>query len=461
MNNITSVKLMKFSLPILVLVPIIVFFPTFSNDFQRGWDDNWMLLESPFVLSHQWDYILSNFMDFCDVHYSPVNTLFYILIYELFGFNPVAFHTFFLVLHIVNVVLVYYIVQNIIQTAKPQFSIVRLQRYGFFVALIFAIHPLQVESIAWISASKVVIYTFFMLTAMWCYMQYIKGGKLGWLFAIAILYLLCYGAKEQGIILPLNLVLLDYLYGRKYFHHPVNPVNGFKAKLKVMLTALKKRLLLEKIPFFLMGLGFWYFSSLYEVGNFVIPNYCHPLYQRLFFSMHCIIEYIFRTIAPVKLFFYYFFPMKVGENLPLFYWSYLILILIIAWFIWFNYRKKLVLFGFLFFLVNILLVLHLMPMPRNFITADRYMYLSIIGLALIGAWYIDEFFSKYARYQKIFTALGICYILALGAQSYKRTQEWKNSSTMKQNIRELVEKRKAKKQAVPYNPLKHLSTKPD
>lgn len=460
MNTAAFIKLSKFFPYLLVLLPIIVFLPTFSNDFQRGWDDNWMVLESPFVQSHHWDYILYNFKDFCDVRYSPVNTLFYILPYELFGFNPVAFHSFFLAIHILNVVLVYYIIQNIIKTANPEFSITRMQRYAFFVALIFAIHPLQVESVAWISASKVVIYTFFMLTAMWCYMQYIQGGRLGWLLAIAILYIFCYGAKEQGVILPLNLVLLDYLYGRKYFDAHT-PIKGWRSRLKLLFSAFKKRVLLEKIPFFLMALGFWYFSSLYYVGSFVIPNnYCHPLYQRLFFSMHSIVEYIFRTIAPVKLFFYYFFPMKVGEKLPLFYWSYLVLTIIIGAFVWANHKKKLVFFGFLFFIINILLVLHIMPMPRNFITADRYMYISIIGLALIGAWFIELAFAKYVKYQKPFMVLGLCYILALGVQSFKRTQEWKNSTTMKKNIVELVEKRKAQKQAIPYNPLKQISTKP-
>ena len=81
------------------------------------------------------------------------------------------------------------------------------------------------------------------------------------------------------------------------------------------------------------------------------------------------------------------------------------------------------------------------------------MYASIIGLALIGAWFLDAVLIKYVRYKKPLLALVAIYVAALGVQSYWRTQEWKDSKTMKKNIIELIEKRKTQKQPVFNNPL--------
>ena len=83
-----------------------------------------------------------------------MNTLAYVVIHKLFGFNAMAFHAIFLVFHIFNALLVFYILKDIIKTVKPEFKSNRILFYAAFVALIFAIHPLQVESVAWISASK-------------------------------------------------------------------------------------------------------------------------------------------------------------------------------------------------------------------------------------------------------------------------------------------------------------------
>ena len=427
---------------ILILITSIVFIPTFSNDFQRAWDDQWQLLENPFVLEHSFENILYHFTDFYHGQYSPINTLVYIAIYKLFGLNATAFHFVFLLVHILNVLLVFNLISTIVKLIKPTYSSKHVKYYALFVGLIFAIHPLQVESVAWISASKVVLYTFFFLTAIWSYLKYIQSNKISWLFAVAVLYILSFGSKEQAIILPLNLVLLDVFLGR------------FKT-IHWNWLLFKNKIILEKIPFFGLAVCFWYFSSLFNLGNLTVDN-SYPLYQRLLMGMHSMVEYVFRTIAPVKLYYYYYFPIKVGEELPLYYWGYVLLTIIIVAFIWLNYKRnnKLVVFGFLFFIVNILLVLHIIPTPRKMITADRYMYVSIIGLALLGGWLINYIYIKYPKYKKIGLSVLTLYFFSLGIQSYFRTQEWKDSATMKKNVTELIEKRKAQNKPLINNPLK-------
>ena len=84
-----------------------------------------------------------------------------------------------------------------------------------------------------------------MLMALWCYIKYIHSKKIIWLFAVALLYALSFGSKEQAIIFPLNLLILDYIYKR------------FKG-LKLNYALLKAKVLYEKLPFFTMAFGFWY-----------------------------------------------------------------------------------------------------------------------------------------------------------------------------------------------------------
>ena len=431
----------KYTPLLLVLITVVVFSPTLFNDFQRGWDDGWILLDNPYVVETSFGSIQYHFTHFFVGQYSPINTLVYSFIYKLFGFNPMAYHIMCLIVHIINVCLVYVTIKRMVALLKPDFKSNRVHFYTFLVALIFAIHPLQVESVAWISASKILLYSFFTLLAIWCYTKYIESSKLIWYFAVFLCYALGFGSKEQAIILPLVLLIFDYAHGRLHINRPDPKI-------------IYKRVFLEKIPLFFAALAFWYFSSINNTGVISIEN-TYPLYQRTWFGMHSVSEYIFRFLAPVKLYYYYFFPMEIGDKLPLYFWGYAILMLIIGGFIWGHYKKrnKLVIFGFLFFVVNIILVLHILPMPRKTITADRYMYLSIIGLSIILVWYIDYLYFNYRAFTKYMVVVVITYSIGLGTHTFFRTQEWKDSEHIKHNIKELIDRRKQFEKPIINNPL--------
>lgn len=425
---------------ILVLVTLAVFFPTFFNDFQRGWDDQWQVLDYTFVTNHSFDDLIYHFTHYHLNQYFPVNTLLYIGVYELFGFNPAAFHGASLIIHIVNVLLVFAIVRTTIAWVKPTWSAQRIQLFSFLTALIFAIHPLQVESVAWISASKVVLYTLFFLLGIWLYLRYLKTMNVWWLTGVAFCYLLAYGSKEQAIIFPLNLLAFDYI------------CNRYK-NISLSVASLRSRVIIEKIPFFIIAILLYAFSASNNLGTFTGDTY--PLYQRLMFGMSGFMDYVFRFIAPVKLYYFYFFPIEKGEILPLFYWIYPLLVLISIAFIWYNYKRnnRLIIFGFLLFLINIVLVLHIVPMPRKMITADRYMYFSIIGLAIMVAWFVNYLYIKRSRWQRYIIPAMSVWMILIGIHSFIRTTEWKDSEAIKRNITELIEKRKANNQPVVNNPL--------
>lgn len=436
-------KFRFFCPPVLIIViPLLVFSPSFFNDFQYKWDDQWMLLEQPFITGFSWYDLGLQFLYFYHGQYSPVNTLFYQVIYSLFGLNAAAFHAGCLVFHIINSLLVYSIIRIILRSMKPTWNSFRTDSYAGITALLFAIHPLQVESVAWISASKVVLYALFCLAGIWCYLLYLKSEKGSCYIGTVICYLLAFGSKEQAIIFPLNLVLLDWAMGK------------YKA-FQWNKTIIAKKEVLNKVPFFLLAAGMWYFSLQNNLGNIETEG-SYPFLQRAVFGAHSLIQYIFRFIAPVKLYYWYFYPMRIGQELPVSFWFYPLLVAIVLFFVQSLWKKKnyLPLFGFAFFLINLLLALHVIPLPRATITADRYMYLSLIGFALITVWLGDYLLRRLNKNRKIILALSGAIIITFCAQSFIRTTEWKNSETLRQNIEEAIEKRKKAKEAIVNNPLK-------
>lgn len=428
---------------LLCLITVVCYFPTFLNDFQYAWDDQWQVLEYEFVLNHSFSDLVYHFTHFHLGQYMPVNTLLYIIIYKIWGFNALAFHTASLFFHLLNVCLVFVIIKTILERVKNKWEDSRIYIFSFIVALVFAIHPLQVESVAWISASKIILYTFFCLLGIKIYLNYLKTNRIGEIIAVLVCYLLAYGSKEQALIFPLNLIIIDYILKR--FNN-----------LPQFVKRLKSRVVIEKIPFIVCAILLYLFSVQNNLGTFEINTY--PLNQRLLFGMSSFMDYVFRFLAPVKLYYFYFFPIEIGESLPNYFWSYPILMLILVGFIWYNYKKKnqLVVFGFLLFIINILLVLHIVPMPRKMITADRYMYFSIIGLGITLAWFTVYLFSRFRKWRTTFVSIISVWFIFLALHTYSRTGEWKNSDSVKQNVTELIEKRKANKQAIVNNPLNEV-----
>lgn len=342
---------------ILIVIPISVFSPTFFNEFQRSWDDQWMLLEQPYILNFSWTDLIYHFGSFYHGQYSPVNTVFYLIIHSLFGFNATAFHAACLLIHIVNVLLVFWVTQVIIEKIKPLWNDRRIMTYSGLASLLFAIHPLQVESVAWISASKVVLYALFCLIGSLFYLKYLKTTKISWYLSVLLCYILAFGTKEQAIIFPLNLILFDWVLGR------------YRAVL-FNWQLFTKDVFVEKLPFFLLASGMWYFSVQNNLGNLDTAG-AYPFHQRLVFGAHSLVQYIFRFLAPVRLYYWYFYPMTVGGELPFSYWAYPLLAGIVLLFVWSLWRDRnhLPVFGLAFFTVNLVLALHIIPMPRATITA--------------------------------------------------------------------------------------------
>jgi len=199
---------------------------------------------------------------------------------------------------------------------------------------------------------------------------------------------------------------------------------------------------LEVMPFFLLSLWFGYVTMLSQAdvgGGFLSNEATYPLWQRVVFACYSLLEYFIKCVAPVKLSYLYPFPSVIGDPLPTWLLFYPMLLMIIAVGIWqYLRRQAVILFALLFFAVHIAIALHILPLSRFAIIADRYVYLASIGVTVIVAYYAILFMK---RYKAIVISALIVYILCLGVYSNSRTKVWRDTDTLKKELREQLKER--------------------
>jgi hypothetical protein len=386
---------------LLALVTLFVFCIILGNGFS-DWDDKRMLFTNKQVFDLSYENVKTYFTSFYSGQYSPLNTLCYGIIYRITSIAPINYHAFSISLHVTNVLLVFNLIRVLLERAQVSIAGILMNKgmilsTSFLTALLFAIHPMQVESVAWISASKILLYSTFFLLSMIAYLVFLKSGKIYYYLISIFLFAVSFGAKEQTVVFPCCLIAIDYLLGR---------------------NLLASKVIFEKVPYFCLSLLFAYVSIEAQKSGFdkMLINQYYPLSQRALLANFSFIEYINKIFLPVKLSQFYNFPMEVGAVLPLKYWFYPILMIFLFGFIFRSYisRNRLAVFAFLFFLINITLALHIIPLARKALIADRYVYLSSIGVFLFIAAQITVWFSKLDRQRrKYLVAAFVTYILGL------------------------------------------------
>ncbi|WP_326327992.1 hypothetical protein [Parapedobacter sp. 10938] len=380
-----SVKIMENRLPtvaggipylLLAGLSVLVLYPALFHGFsQRSGDDNWMLYENPAVWNLDWETIRHYFTHFYSGQYSPLNTLYYALIYRFFGLAPFWYHLFSLVFHVINVMLVYAFVGRLLSARRlvvdSPLDANKMRLITFFTALLFAIHPVQVESVAWISASKNLLYTLFFLLALLSYLRYRSAGRLTGFALTLLFYVLAFGCKEQAVVFPACLLLIDGYTG---------------------VDLKRRRYWMSILPFFLSALGMALVSLQAQESGFAakLANEYYPVWQRLVLSCYAFTEYLYKSLLPIRLNYWYAFPMEPGEALPLFYWFYPLVVACFGVLVVSAWKRgwKTLLFGLGFLTINLALALHIIPMARGVLIADRYLYLGGIGLFFALSHYV-------------------------------------------------------------------------
>jgi len=413
----------KYYLPALITATILVFFPILSNDFLTGWDDQWMVMNNYTEGGINWKNLWAILTEYYNGQYGPVNEYQFLFLYSLFGYNPLPFHLVSLLLHIGSVCLVYIIIVRILrQTTRVQ--VVNKEEIAFLTALIFAIHPMNVEAVAWISAVKIINYGFFYLAATYVYILFLEKRKIGFYILSVLLFTLSFGGKEQAVTFPVWLVMLTYIL-------------GYSLKNKKEWFAL--------LPVFALAFFFGFVTmwSQADVGAGVLGNNIHyPLWQRAILGCYSLFEYITKLVVPYNLLYIYPFPITIGEPVPAWMLLYPSLIIIIVLTLWKYISKWPAACGLIFFLIHIVITLHIIPLSRFAIVADRYIYISSIGFAFIIAYYAVYFYKQWGKKGRIaLISVLSCIVLAWGIYSNIRCREWYNTDSVKKDLRNLIKQR--------------------
>lgn len=411
-NNITLYIL-------LFLANMLVYFPILGNKFLDFWDDQWVVMniytEGGLNCLNIWNILT----EFYKGQYAPLNEFFYLILFSIGGYNSFIFHLGSLFFHIVNTCLVFLVIKNVMILTRWN-TTDNVNSISFITALLFAIHPFNVEAVAWLSASKVLIYSFFYLLATYTFILYLKRRNYVYYIFTLLLFFCSFLGKEQAVTYPLWMLLMYWMVG---------------------YSIKNKRIWIESMPFFILSFWFGITTILSQWVNgegYLTDNTNYSLWQRLVYACYAFIEYGVKSIFPIKLSYLYPFPSQVGEMLPLWLLSYPILLLIILVSFWRYIGRSPMSFGILFFTIHVIIVLHFIPLSRYAVIADRYAYLASIGICFIIAYYVKMANIVCYKQRRVITLVFICYLSYMGVYSNLRTRIWYDTNTLKKELRELL-----------------------
>jgi len=408
------------SMILLILSVWLVYWPALEFGFLIGWDDQWFVTNKYTeggVTPNNLQAILTNFHY---GQYAPINQLYYTGLYSIFGYNTEVFHFGGVMLHTLNVLLTFFFIRTILTKVGVTFceNTTRLVPLG--TAMLFAVLPFNVEPVAWVSASKVVLYALFYLLALTTYCRYLSSNEARWYYLSLVFFILSFGAKEQAVTLPLAMLLLDYFWGRH-----------MESKVVWM----------EKAPFVVLALLFG-LVTIDSQGIADGERLFYPVYQRIPLATYTVVEYFTKTILPVNLSYLYPFPFLQGEPVPTYLWLHLAVTLVAVSCLIGYLRIRWLLFALLFFLIHILLVCNFLPLARFSIVADRYAYVSNIGVCFLTTCVFLRWYSNVgSNWRWIPTALYAVYFICLSIYSSQHIQVWHNAYTVKKRLKETIEQR--------------------
>jgi len=369
----------------------MVFSPVMGNMF-LNYDDNRFITENSFITHLNKDSFICFFKT--AIHtpfYKPLVYLSWALEYHFFQFNPFYYHLDNLILHMMNTLMAFFIIRFII---KKQFAgqNPRLKIWvAFFIALLYSIHPLKVESVAWVMERKDMLYGFFFFSSIYCYFYYLKKEKYIYLIVSSVLFFFGILSKSMIITLPFSLLVMDYALERKF----------------------NKNLFIEKIPYFIIFIiGLYLFGIFHhflnltqgitgimskEVLNSIGVNIVHsnPLLLRVITTSYRIVLLLFKIIVPIHCSPIYKLPnFFVTQEISLIDYIYpLIVLFIIGACIYLHRISRIIPAGLLFFFVNIIPILGMVGSESTFIS-DRYDYISSTGILYILGIGLIKIFKK-------------------------------------------------------------------
>lgn len=373
---------------------MLAYFPLFNNGFVN-FDDTRFIIKNDWIRNLSWDHLKAMFSESKEGHYQPLTWILYTIEYQLFGLNTKGYHAVSLILHLVNTLLIFRFLR---QVNIPYNTVL-------ITSILYSVHPMLTEAIAWKSAQSTLLFSFFSLASLNAYLKTIPRSKPGiWLMISYLLFLLACLSKSQAIVVP-ALWLITHVY----------LTQNFKLKPKLHL-----------IPGFLLSLVFVWMAinaaKTFGSLDSVIEKY--TVLDRLFLVAYACFFYIQKIGIPIQYSAVHFNPLKINHLLP--YYFYLMpLFLILFWgfmYRFLNGKKYVVLYFLLFYAISIAPVAQIISVG-NTIAAERYGYLSSIPIVFVFVLFFQSI-KITAWLQKSLLMLVFAGLLY---QTHERIKVWNNN----------------------------------
>lgn len=373
-----------------------------------NWDDDFYIINNPLVRAFSWGKLGAVFTSVDLGNYHPLTMLSYIVEHQLFGLDPHVHHLTNLFLHAASGLLFFWL----------GWLLLRRLPAALIAALLFVVHPLQVESVAWIAERKNVLAAFFGLAALVAYTRRREdAGPVRALAPTFVLFALALLSKATAAFLPPVLLLVDYFRGRP----------------------LDRACWREKAPFFGLAVVAGVVAIWAQRGAEAIQTTRAGWWLDGFFvACRGLLFYVIQAIVPFDLSPIHPYPRNGGFKLPLDYLAAPVAVALLAVALTFWLRRageptrRIVVFCIGFYVVNLLPVIQLLPVGRS-VVADRYFYVPGAGLFLLAGVGFDALTRRWAampRARGVLLALGVAAVVVLGWQARAQTEVWRNGMNL-------------------------------
>lgn len=382
-----------------VIATVVIYLPALNYPFTQ-WDDHHYVVDDTSLQAFDLDQIKVEFSRYVVGNYHPITMLSYCVDILFFGKDPHAMHATNLLIHVVNMILVFLILYRLTGD----------QRIALIAVILFTMHPTRVESVAWISARKDVLMLFFTLLCMLAWLAWCRSGRsIHYVLALLMFAMACL-SKAMAVALVPTLFLLDWYQGRSW---------------------RTLRAWLEKVPFIVSALIVG-LVAIKAQGDAIVEGQ-HTLLQRLVIALANLAIYFVQQFVPIGLSARYSYPHHSGAGLP---WHYVALAActLILLVLLFRIRKfRTPMLALLIFIVNVALVLQFLPVG-NAVRADRYMYVAGVGWALLVAWLLERLYQRGGVVKGAVLPFVLAYGLALGYLSHQRVPVWADTLSIWNDI---------------------------
>lgn len=400
MQEVTENRIFKWNgrtaLLLALLAALLVFLPCLKADFLISWDDDAYILDNPLVRNFSMDHVRQIFTSLHRGLYKPLTLFVFSAEYALAGPNPAFFHAFNILLHLINCALVFRVTAALAGgVAVP-----------FITALFFGIHPMHVESVAWITECKDLLYTLFFLAAWLGYLRHRAGGSRT-AYALSLLWFaLSLLSKPMGIMLPCVLILTDYLQERKFDY-----------------SVLK-----DKLPYLALA-GVFLLGALFSIGSSgaMFDRTGYTALDDIAMAFCGLALYTARVFFPFNLSPVYPYPAKFSAMLPPACYLAPLVCLLLFGALLLRWRKdRALLFGLLFYLLTIAPGLQWLQLTPS-IAFDHYSYIAYIGIFYIAGVFAVRFMDNRNTPAARGTVIAACLLAALayGTAAHVRCKAWR------------------------------------